>query len=163
MTFVKNLATLAALLFFSCSLGVCQSAPNRLDSSTPAHWHKVSCLCGAVQVCSGDICLKPSGFDLDDDVTVELRDKTGTTVLDSKKAVIKTRKKEGITQAGTKVSYDSSERRFCFEGKQDGKYQVAIILFKNGVPQRPAKFPTNYSHKRHKPCDRVYMVEPTGD
>jgi hypothetical protein len=28
------------------------------------------------------------------------------------------------------------------------------------VAQPPAKFPANYSHKRHKPCDFVYMVEP---
>ena len=34
--------------------------------------HKVSCLCGTVQVCSGDICGRTSDYGLDDDILVQL-------------------------------------------------------------------------------------------
>jgi len=107
-----------------------------------------------VEVCSGDICLNPSGYDLDDDITVELRDKAGT-VVDSKKVIVETREKEGTTQVGTRVSYKTTERTFCFEGKRDGDYLLAFVLHKNGVSQPAIKFPTSYSHKRRKACDSV--------
>jgi hypothetical protein len=110
-------------------------------------------------VCSGDICGAPSDYDLDDDITVELREKSGT-ILDSKKVVVETREKQGTTQDGTKTSYKESERRFCFEGKRDGDYLFAFMLRKNGVSQPAVIFPTNYSHRRSKACDSVYMVEP---
>jgi hypothetical protein len=113
-----------------------------------------------VDVCSGDICGSPSSYDLDDDITVELRDKAGTTIIDSKKVTVETREEEGTTQVGTKVSYKSAERKFCFDRKHDGDYVLAFVLHKNGVPQPAVKFPTNYSSKRRKPCDSVYMVEP---
>jgi hypothetical protein len=113
-----------------------------------------------VQVCSGDTCGRPSDYDLDDDITVELRDKAGRTILDSKKATVETRDKMGTRQDGTKVSYKTKDRMFCFEGKDSGDYVFAFVLYKNGVPQPAVKFPTNYSPKRSKPCDAIYMVEP---
>jgi len=85
-----------------------------------------------VQICSGDICGRPSNYDLDDDIKVELRDKAGTTTLDSKKVGTEMRDRMCTTKAGTKVPCNSTERRFCFEGKRDGKYQLAFILFKEG-------------------------------
>jgi hypothetical protein len=103
--------------------------------------------------------MRPSDYDLDDDITVELRDRVGTTIIESKKAVSKTLERECTTQVGTRVSCNATERTFCFEGKSDGDYQLAFVLSKNGVPQPAVKFPTNYSRKRHKPCDSVYMVE----
>ena len=96
---------------------------------------------------------------MDDDIVVELRDKSDTT-LDTQKVVVETREKQGTTEDGTKTSYKQTERRFCFEGKRDGDYRLAFVLLKNGVPQPAAIFPTSYSHKRSKPCDSVYMVEP---
>jgi hypothetical protein len=62
---------------------------------------------------------------------------------------------------GTKVSYKATERTFCFQGKRDGDYLLAFVLYKNGVPQPAVRFPTNYSHRRRKACDSIYMVEPT--
>jgi len=114
-----------------------------------------------VQVCSGNICGRPSNYDLDDDITVELRDKAGATILESKKIIEETREKEGTTQIGTKVSYKTTERTFCFEGRSDGDYRLAFILYKKGVPQPAIEFPTNYSHRRGRSCNSVYMVEPS--
>src|SRR5262249_33058072 len=102
---------------------------------------------------------RPSDYDLDDDITAELRDKSGAT-LDGKKVALETSEKEGTTQDGQKTSYKETERRFCFDGRRDGKYLLAFVLHKNGVAQPAAIFPTNYSRKRNKPCDSVYMVEP---
>jgi hypothetical protein len=104
-------------------------------------------------------CLRPSDYGLDDDIGVELRDKTGTT-LDAQKVVVKTRDKQGTTQDETKTSYKQTERRFCFEGIRDGDYLLAFVFHKNGVPQPAVVFPANYSHNRREPCDSVYMVEP---
>jgi hypothetical protein len=114
-----------------------------------------------VHVCLGEICVGPAAFELDEDITVELRDKTGATILDTKKTVIETREEEGTTNDGRRVSYKARERTFRFEGKSDGDYLLAFVLHKNGVPQPAVIFPTNYSHKRRKPCDSFYMVEPT--
>jgi hypothetical protein len=77
-------------------------------------------------------CLRPSDYGLDDDIGVELRDKTGTT-LDAQKVVVKTRDKQGTTQDETKTSYKQTERRFCFEGIRDGDYLLAFVFHKNGV------------------------------
>lgn len=152
----------STLLFLLNALALCQTPNLGPDCSTLKHSrHKVSCLCGKVDVCAGDICGPPSTYGLDDDITVELRDKAGRTVLDSKKVIEETRKNEGTTQAGTRTSYKTTERRFCFEGKGDGDYLLEFIFFKNGVPQLAVKFPTNYSRKRRKSCDSVYMVDPT--
>lgn len=152
--------TLTALLLLLTPVVVCQTQSHASDCSTLKYLrHKVSCLCGTVQVCSGDICGRPSDYELDDDIAVELRDKSGTA-LDTQKAVVETRENEGTTQDRTKTPYKQTERRFCFEGKRDGDYLLAFVLHKKGVPQPAVIFPTNYSHKRSKPCDSVYMVEP---
>ncbi len=158
-----NVSLTTATLFFAfCRFAFSQTATPPPDCSTLKYLrHKVSCLCGTVQICSGDICGNPSSYNLDDDITVELRDKGGMTILDSKKVVNETRETKCTTQVGMKVPCNTRERRFCFEGKHDGNYQLAFILFKNGVPQPAIKFPTNYSRKRRKLCDSVYMVEPT--
>ncbi len=162
MLTVNRSLTLSGLLFLLSPLVVCQTLQHGPDCSTLKYsGHKVSCLCGTVQVCSGDLCGPLSHYDLDDDITVELQDKAGTTILDSKKVIAETREKEGTTQVGTRVSYKTTERTFCFEGKRDGGYLLSFILYKNGVPQPAVKFPTNYSRKRRKPCNSVYMVEPT--
>jgi len=34
-------------------------------------------------------------------------------------------------------------------------------VYKDGVPQPAVIFPMNYSHKRSKPGNPVYMVEPS--
>jgi hypothetical protein len=159
---VNRTLTLAAVLLFLNPIAVCQTPSHASDCSTLKYLrHEVSCLCGTVQVCSGDICLRPSDFDLDDDITVELREKSGT-ILDSEKVVVETCEKQGTTQDGTKTSYKETERRFCFEGKRDGDYLLAFVLHKNGVPQPAVIFPTNYSRKRSKACDSVYMVDALG-
>lgn len=121
--------------------------------------HKVSCLCGTVQICSGDLCSHPSDYDLDDDITVELRDESGRT-LDTQKVELEISEKQGTTQDGTRISYKQAERSLSFEGKRNGNYLPAFILRKNGVAQPIVIFPTNYSHKRNKPRNSVYMVEP---
>jgi hypothetical protein len=159
---VNRSLTITVLLFLLDLLVVCQTPSQGPDcSSLKYSRHKVSCLCGTVQVCSGDLCGRPSDYDLDDDITIELRDKAGMSILDSKKVIVETREEQGTTQIGTKVSYKRTERKFCFEGKGDGDYVLAFVLYKNGIPQPAVKFPTNYSRKRHKPCNSVYMVEPT--
>jgi hypothetical protein len=147
------------VLFILNAFMFCQT---RSDCSTLKYTRqKVSCLCGRVDICVGDLCGAPENYNLDDDIAVELRDKAGTTVLDSKKVVAETRERQCTTQIGTKVSCNTKERAFCFDGKPDGRYQLAFILFKNGVAQPAVKFPTAYSHKRDKSCNSVYMVEPT--
>jgi hypothetical protein len=155
---VKPSLTIAAVMLVASPLLCSQTPSSGSDCSTLKYLrHKVSCLCGTVQVCSGDICGRPATYDFDDDIAVELRDKAGTTILESKKVIVETREKTGTTQVGTKVVYKTTERTFCFEGKRDGDYQLAFILYKNGVPQPAIKFPTNYSHKRRKPCDSIYI------
>lgn len=101
----------------------------------------MSCLCGEVSVCSGDICVGPSVYGLDDKFDVALRDKHART-LDTKK-----------------FSY-KMQRNFCFEGRRDGEYQIAIVLYEKGSPQPARVYPTNYKQTRKKPCDSIYMVEP---
>jgi hypothetical protein len=101
----------------------------------------VSCLCGEVSVCSGDICGRPSTYDLDNDIDVVLRDKRGGVI------------------ASKRVSYETG-RQFCFDGQSDGNYQIAVVLYKKAIPQPAVVFPTDYKHKRTKPCDAIYMVEP---
>jgi hypothetical protein len=157
---VNRSLTITLLLLVLSPFLVCQAQSNGSDCSTLKYRrHKVSCLCGTVQVCSGDLCGSPSTYDLDDGIAVELRDKAGITVIDSKKVILETREEKGTTQDGTKISYKTTDRRFCFAGKQDGDYVLAFVLYKNGVPQPAVRFPTNYSSKRHKPCDSFYMVE----
>jgi hypothetical protein len=157
---VNRTLTLTALLLLLTPVIVCQTQSHVSDCSTLKYLrHKVSCLCGNVQVCSGDICGRPSDYELDEDIVVELRDKSGTP-LDTQKVVVETREMQGTTQDGTRTSYKQTERRFCFASKRDGDYLLAFVLHKKGVPQPAVIFPTNYSHKLSKPCDSVYMVEP---
>jgi len=159
---VNRFLRISALLFMLNAPAISQNPYHGSDCSTLKYArHKVSCLCGTVQVCSGDLCGRPSDYGLDEDITVQLRSKTGATILDSKKAVVETRDRECTTQVGTKVSCPTTERTFCFDGKRDGDYELAFVLSKNGVPQPAIKFPTNYSHKRHKSCNSIYMVEPS--
>jgi hypothetical protein len=142
---------------------VCQTEPPVAGCPTLKYaQHKVSCLCGELRVCSGDLCGRPSDYSLDDDIRVELRDKAGTTILDWRKAASETRERQCTRGFGTETfPCNTEERTFCFEGKHNGKYQLAFILFKNGVPQPAVIFPTKYRHKGSKACDSVYMVEPT--
>jgi hypothetical protein len=153
---------ITALLFMLNAFAFCQTPYQGSDCSTLKYArHKISCLCGTVQVCSGDLGGPPTHYGLDDDITVQLRNKAGATVLDSKKGVVETRERECTTQIGTKVPCPTTERTFCFDGKRDGDYQLAFILSKNGVLQPAIKFPTNYSRKSRKSCNSVYMVEPS--
>src|ERR1019366_2491020 len=58
---VNRTLTLAAVLLFLNPIAVCQTPSHASDCSTLKYLrHEVSCLCGTVQVCSGDICLRPS-------------------------------------------------------------------------------------------------------
>ena len=152
--------TQIVLLLLLSPIAVCQTSHSASDCSTLKYLrHKVSCLCGTVQICSGDICGRPSDYDLDDNITVELRNKRGTT-LDTQKVVVEMIEEQGTTQDGRRTSFKQAVRRFSFEGKRDGEYLLAFILHKNGIAQPAVIFPTNYSHKRNKPCNSVYMVEP---
>jgi len=157
---VNRRLTLTALLLFLTPVVVSQTQFHASDCPTLKYLrHKVSCLCGTVQVCSGDVCGSPSDYELDDDIAVELRDRSGTT-LDRQKVVVETREMQGTTQDGTNTSYKQTERRFCFEGRRDGDYLLAFVLYKKGAPQPAVLFPANYSHKRSKACNSAYLVEP---
>lgn len=157
---VNRTITDIALLLLLCPIAVCQTSNQASDCSTLKYVrHKVSCLCGTVQICSGDICGRPSDYELDDDIVVELRDKSGTTVA-TQKAVVETIEEQGTTQNGTKTTYNRTVRGFSFEGKSNGEYRLAFILRKNGVPQPALIFPTKYSHKEDKLGNTVYMLEP---
>jgi hypothetical protein len=150
---MKGSLIIPSLLLVLRPFAVCQTAPTPSDCSTLKYSrHKVSCLCGTVQVCSGDICGRPSDYNLDDDITVQLRDKSGTAILDSKNVVVEMRDRECTTQAGTKVSCNTTQRTFCFKDKPDGDYQLAFILFKNGAPQPAVKFPANYQARNRRGC-----------
>jgi hypothetical protein len=153
--------TRSALLLLLVPIAVSQTSDRSSDCSTLKYArHQVSCLCGTVEVCSGDICGRPSDYELDDDITVELRDKSGKTI-GTQKAAIQESEEQGTTQDGRPTSYRRAERRFSFEGRGDGHYWLAFILHKGGVPQPALLFPTNYSHKRKKPGPTVYMLEPS--
>jgi hypothetical protein len=68
--------------------------------------HKVSCLCGKVSVCAGDICAGPSVYGLDDDIDVLLRAKHANALESEKR---------------------SNGTNFCFEGQRDGEYQIVFV------------------------------------
>ena|SRR5215469_1620603 len=119
-----------------------QQTVNDLNCSTLKYVkHTSAWLCGVAVVCSGDICTRPSQLDFDDQFDVVLRDKHGNR-LDSKK-----------------LSYE--HRKFCFEGRSDGDYQLAFVLYVKGIPQPARVFPTKYKRSQNKPNDAVYMVEAT--
>ncbi len=155
----RTLSRIALLILFS-RIGVCQTSYRTSDCSTLKYLrHKVSCLCGTVHICSGDLCGSPSDYELDDDITVELRAKSGT-ILDTQTVVFEVSEKQGTKQDGTAITFEQKERRFSFKDKQDGDYLLAFILHKNGIAQPAVIFPTNYSHKRTKLGPTFYMVEP---
>src|ERR1039457_791950 len=106
---VKN--TLAFIAIWSSFNAVAMGqALTAKDCSTLRYLrHKSSCLCGKVSVCSGDVCLRPSQFGLDNDFEVLLRDNQGN-VLDSKK-----------------LSYQAEQSSFCFDNQRDGKYEIAFV------------------------------------
>lgn len=152
------LAQMALLILFS-PVAVGQTSPHASDCSTLKYSrHKVSCLCGSVEICAGDICGSPSVYELDDDITVELRSKSGS-ILDTQKVVLEVIPEQGTRQNGTAITYQQKELRFSFKDRQDGDYLLAFILHKKGLGQTAVIFPTNYSHKRQKLGNSVYMVE----
>lgn len=137
----RTLAPTALLLFLS-PIAICQSSSQVSDCSTLKYVrHKVSCLCGEVAVCSGDICVGPSAFGLDNEIDVVLRDKHARTL-----------------QSKT-LSYDT-ERKFCFEGQRDGEYQIAFVTHKKRAAQPAVMFPVSFKEASKKACDSTYMVEP---
>ena len=153
-----TLSQVVLLVLFS-PVAVCQTAPRPPDCSTLKYLrHKVSCLCGAVEICSGDICGSQSVYDLDDDITVELRTKSGT-ILDTQKVGFEVSEQQGTKLDGTAITFEQKERRFSFNDKRDGEYLLAFIPHKNGVAQPAVIFPTNYSHKRKTVGNFVYMLE----
>jgi hypothetical protein len=150
-----------AVLILLSPIALCQVSYGASDCATLKYSrHKVSSLSGTVAICSGDICGGPSVYELDEDITVQLRTKNGI-VLDAQKVVFESSQKHGTKQDGTAITFEQKERRFSFEGKQDGDYLLAFILYKNGIAQPAVIFPTNYSHKRNKLSNSYYMVEPT--
>ena len=102
--------------------------------------HKTPCLCGRVVISSGDVGLAPASVGLDDSLDVELRDRAGIR-LESKR-----------------LSY-KSERTFCFSGKPKGKYELAFVLYKEGIAQPAMVYPTKYTAKGNQACDAVYPVQ----
>jgi hypothetical protein len=161
MAHMNFMLTPMAILVFLSPVAACQSSSRASDCLTLKYSrHRVSCLCGSVEICSGDICGSPSDYELDDDITIELRSKSGTT-LDTQKVVSELITGQGTKQDGTAITYEQKERRFSFKDKQDGDYLLAFILHKKGVAQPAVIFPTNYSHRRQKLGNSLYMVEPT--
>jgi carboxypeptidase family protein len=116
---------------------------HRTKDCTSNHFviHKTPCLCGKVQIASGDIGVDPVQMGLDDRLDVELRDRSGK-LLESRQLIYK------------------SEVPFCFSGKPKGKYALAFVLYESGKPQPAAVFPTNYTAKTKKECNAIYLVPP---
>lgn len=133
---VNRTLTHVALLVLLAPIAVCQTSYSAPDCSTLKYYrHKHSCLCGTVEICSGDICLSPSQWELDDDITVELRDKHGTT-LDTHKTVIETSEEQGETQDGTKISIKLAERRFSLRANGTGIICLLSSCTKTAFPNR---------------------------
>lgn len=133
---------LMSLLIATSIIAASQESAKQLDCQTLKYArHKVSCLCGKVSVCAGDICAGPSVYGLDDDIDVLLRDNHANALQSEK------------------LSYET-QRNFCFEGQRDGEYQMVFVLHKRGVAQPAAVFPTSFKKTRNKQCDSIYMVEP---
>ena len=129
----------AALFVLSFSASWPQSVASP-DCSTLKYEERPSAwLCGEALVCNGDICGRPSMLDFGDQFDVVLRDKRGNEL------------------ASKKLSYE--QRKFCFEGRSDGDYQIAFVLYEKGAPQPARVFPTKYTHKPEKPNDKIYMIE----
>jgi len=132
-------SVLPAALIVVCVSSLAQQTSAVTDCTTLSYQrHKSAWLCGKVVVCSGDICGRPSVYDFDDRFDVVLRDNLG---------------KELETKP---LSYEEST--FCFDGRRDGDYQLAFVLYKNHVPEPARVFPTRYKRNPVKPNDAVYMV-----
>lgn len=61
------------------------------------------------------------------------------------------------------LSYENPS--FCFDGHENGDYQIAFVLYKSRVPEPARVFPAKYRHNAEKPNDVYYMIEvtcPTG-
>jgi hypothetical protein len=156
----RSLGGIAMLLLLNAQLA-CQGVRKGSDCTTLKYLQrKHSCLCGTIQICSGDICGSPLSYDLDSKITVELRNKAGNTILDSQQATLQTREEQATTLDKKQTSYKVSEYRFSFEGKPDGKYVLAFILYKNGAAQPGVVFPTHYSKKHHATTNPIFMVAP---
>lgn len=112
------------------------------DCSTLKYVKRTSAwLCGEAEVCTGDICLPPSQLGFDEQFNVVLRDKHGNK-LDEKS-----------------LTYE--HRKFCFQGRRDGDYQLAFVLYEKGISQPARVFPTKYKHNTEKSNDKMYMIEAT--
>jgi hypothetical protein len=139
---VKRSLTVASLLLVLNPFSVCQTPHSGSDCSTLKYLrHKVSRLCGRVDVCSGDICGSPSDYGLDDDITVELRDKAGTTIIDSKKVIVETREEEGTTQIGTKISYKKQSTSFVSTENRTEIMWSPSSFTKTVLPTQRSNFP----------------------
>jgi hypothetical protein len=129
----------SALLVLSVS-AMAQQTSRVSDCSTLKYKrHRSAWLCGKAIVCSGDICGRPSTYDFDDVFYVLLRDNQGN-VLETKS-----------------LSYEKPN--FCFDGRGNGDYQLAFVLYTKGVPEAARVFPTRYKHNTEKPNDVIYMIE----
>jgi hypothetical protein len=117
-----------------------ESSPKTDCTTHHFRLHKTPCLCGKVDVASGDIVLKPAQFGLDDTLDVELRDNAGKAI-ESKRL-------------------SGNEPTFCFSGKTKGRYALAFVLYKAGKPQPAAVFPTKYTAKSDETCNVIYLVPP---
>lgn len=121
--------------------GVQKSTPRSDCTTNHFVMHKTPCLCGKIQIASGDIGVDPTQMGLDDRVDVELRDRNG-----------------GLIES-TRLTYKSNVP-FCFSGRPKGKYAVAFVLYESGKPQPAAVFPTDYTADSNRECNVIYLVPP---
>lgn len=134
--------TLFSALLVPCVYTIAQQTASVADCSTLSYKrHKSAWLCGKAIVCSGDICGRPSTYDFDGAFDVVLRDNHGRE-LETKS-----------------LSYEKPT--FCFDARGDGDYQLAFVLYTNGVPEAARVFPARYRHNAKKPNDVIYMIEAT--
>jgi hypothetical protein len=140
---IGSMKSVLSSVFLLLSVSVmAQQTIGVADCSTLKYMrHRRASLCGNTSVCSGDLCGRPSTYDFDENFDVVLRDHQG------KELDIKHLSHENPT--------------FCFDGRDDGDYQLAFVLYKNGVREPARVFPTRYKHKAEAPNDVVYMIEVT--
>jgi hypothetical protein len=133
---------LPSTITLDSSRGVQESNPTSDCKTNHFVMHKTPCLCGKVQIASGDIGVSPTQMGLDDRVDVELRDKNGM-LLESQRLIYR------------------SEVPFCFSGKPKGKYALAFVLYESGKRRPAAVFPTKYTPNSNKECNVIYLIPPT--
>ena len=132
-------SVLPAVLLLFCVPAMAQQTSAIADCSTLKYKrHRSASLCGSASVCSGDLCGRPSTYDFDDGFDVVLRDNQG---------------KELETKS---LSYEKPT--FCFDGRQNGDYQFAFVLYKNRIPEAARVFPTRYRRNPEKPNDVYHMI-----